>query len=84
MADPVSVKLATHAGPLTKSRFQAVMRLFRIILDVNSPSFGVEGRQWKTSVTDIFKHFFGALWMDDRVSVGIYAGQQATYPIIHL
>lgn len=45
----------------------AVTRLFRIILDVTSPDFHVEGRQWRSSIIDIFYHFFRTMWADDRV-----------------
>ena len=50
-------------------RFQTVSRMFRIILDINNPSFGVLDRQWKTCIPDIINHFFCALWLDDRVSI---------------
>jgi hypothetical protein len=45
----------------------AVTRLFRIILDVTSPDFHVEGRQWRSSIIDVFYHFFRAMWADERV-----------------
>ncbi|KAF8522278.1 hypothetical protein BU17DRAFT_44873 [Hysterangium stoloniferum] len=50
-------------------RFQAVTRLFRILLDINSPSFEVQDRQWKTSVSDIINHFFCTMWLDDREEI---------------
>ena len=46
---------------------QAITRLFRIIEDVTSPAFVVEDRQWRSSVIDVFRYFFGALWEDERV-----------------
>lgn len=51
----------------THPRLQTVLRLFRMILDITSPDFTVEDRQWKPSVIDIFFYFFSALWADDRV-----------------
>lgn len=48
-------------------RLQTVSRLFRMILDVTSPAFVVEDRQWQPNVIDIFFYFFSALWTDDRV-----------------
>ncbi|KAJ7285806.1 hypothetical protein C8J57DRAFT_1431486 [Mycena rebaudengoi] len=44
-------------------------RLFRIILDVTSPAFNIEGRQWRSSVTEIFYRFFFALWADEKESL---------------
>jgi hypothetical protein len=46
----------------------AVTRLFRIIMDVTSPRFNVEGRQWRPNVVDIFYHYFTCMWADSRVS----------------
>ena len=46
---------------------EAVVRLFRIVEDVTSPAFTVEDRQWRSSVIDVFRYFFGALWEDERV-----------------
>jgi len=48
--------------------FLAVTRLFRIVLDVISPFFHVEDRQWRSSVIEVFYRYFGAIWMDERVS----------------
>jgi hypothetical protein len=45
----------------------AVNRLFRIILDVTSPNFNAEGRQWRPSIIDVFYHYFSAIWADGRV-----------------
>ncbi|GLB34930.1 putative response to drug [Lyophyllum shimeji] len=50
-------------------RLLAVTRLFRVILDVTSPSFNVEDRQWQTSVVDIFYYFFTSLWSDEREEI---------------
>ena len=54
--------------PQLQCRFLAVTKLFRIILDVTSPFFRVEDRQWRSCVIDIFYRYFSALWEDDRVS----------------
>ncbi|KAH9951250.1 hypothetical protein B0H21DRAFT_272251 [Amylocystis lapponica] len=50
-------------------RLQAVLRLFRIILDVTSPAFNVEDRQWRSSVIDVFYYFFSCLWTDEREEI---------------
>lgn len=52
---------------LTLCRLVAVTGLFRIILDTTSPDFNVEGRQWRSSIVDVFYYYFGSLWTDDRV-----------------
>ncbi|RDB21389.1 hypothetical protein Hypma_011626 [Hypsizygus marmoreus] len=49
----------------------AVTRLFRIILDVTSPYFNVENRQWRSSVADIFYFFFSAMWGDQQEEIRI-------------
>ena len=46
---------------------QAITQLFRIIEDVTNPPSVVEDRQWRSSVIDVFRYFFGALWEDERV-----------------
>jgi hypothetical protein len=46
---------------------QAVTRLFRMVLDVTSPAFNIEDRQWRSSVIDVFYHYFRATWADERV-----------------
>lgn len=48
-------------------RLLGVNRLFRMISDVTSPAFNVEGRQWRSSVIEIFYHYFTALWADATV-----------------
>ena len=50
-----------------QTSLQAVMRLFRVVEDVTSPAFSVEDRQWRASVIDVFRYFFGELWEDERV-----------------
>ncbi|KAF8212196.1 hypothetical protein K438DRAFT_1230880 [Mycena galopus ATCC 62051] len=39
-------------------RLLAVIRLFRIILDITSPAFNIEGRQWRSSIIEIFYRYF--------------------------
>ena len=56
-----------------QSRMETVLRLFRVILDVTSPAFVVEDRQWGPNVIDIFHYFFSSMWNDDRVSTHICA-----------
>lgn len=48
-------------------RLSSVNRLFRMISDVTSPAFNVEGRQWRSSVIEIFYYYFTALWADPIV-----------------
>jgi hypothetical protein len=47
-------------------RLLAVARLFRIILDVTSPAFNLEGRQWRSSIIEVFYRYFFALWADEK------------------
>ncbi|KAH9856975.1 hypothetical protein C2E23DRAFT_892456 [Lenzites betulinus] len=51
------------------ARLEAVVRLFRIIEDATSPAFVVEDRQWRSSVIDVFRYFFAALWEDEREEI---------------
>jgi hypothetical protein len=50
----------------------AVLRLFRIILDINNPDFRVDDRQWRPNAIDIFSYYFSAAWADQRVGIVIY------------
>ncbi|KDQ60796.1 hypothetical protein JAAARDRAFT_173016 [Jaapia argillacea MUCL 33604] len=50
-------------------RFQAVTRLFRMILDVTSPAFLVEDRQFRSAFIDVFTYYFKALWSDEREEI---------------
>ncbi|KAH7926319.1 hypothetical protein BV22DRAFT_1063234 [Leucogyrophana mollusca] len=52
-----------------ESRLAGLTRLFRIVLDVTSPSFHVEGRQWKSSVLDIFYRCFESMWLDEKEEI---------------
>ncbi|KAJ7109404.1 hypothetical protein C8R44DRAFT_286771 [Mycena epipterygia] len=56
------------AGPW-EIRLLAVSRLFRIILDVTSPAFGIEGRQWRSSIVEVFYRYFFALWADEKEEI---------------
>ncbi|KAJ7111596.1 hypothetical protein C8R43DRAFT_935944 [Mycena crocata] len=50
-------------------RLLAVSRLFRIILDVTSPAFNIEGRQWRSSIIEVFYRYFFALWADEKEEI---------------
>ncbi|KAG7452502.1 uncharacterized protein BT62DRAFT_879722 [Guyanagaster necrorhizus] len=54
-------------------RLEGIARLFRIILDSPTPDFQVEGRQWKSSVGDVFYYFFSSLWADKREEIRLSA-----------
>ncbi|CDO71214.1 hypothetical protein BN946_scf184863.g9 [Trametes cinnabarina] len=56
-----------------QGRLEAVVRLFRMVEDTTSPSFDVEDRQWRSSVIDIFRYFFSALWDDEREEIRLAA-----------
>jgi hypothetical protein len=64
-----SVSLISRDFPIELDirRLLAVIRLFRIILDVTSPAFNIEGRQWRSSIIEVFYRYFFALWADDKV-----------------
>ncbi|KAJ3559109.1 hypothetical protein NM688_g537 [Phlebia brevispora] len=57
------------AIPSFDSGLETVLRLFRIILDVTSPAFVVEDRQWGPNVIDVFHYFFSSVWDDEREEV---------------
>ncbi|KAJ7774854.1 hypothetical protein B0H16DRAFT_1508657 [Mycena metata] len=59
-------------------RLLAVTRLFRIILDVTSPSFNIEGRQWRSSIIEVFYRYFLALWADEKEEVRLIADTLAS------
>ncbi|KAI0054105.1 hypothetical protein FA95DRAFT_1480391 [Auriscalpium vulgare] len=50
-----------HAAPLRR-----LDRLFRIVLDITNPAFNVEERQWRSSVSRVFIHYFTAMWQDPQ------------------
>ncbi|KAJ7709877.1 hypothetical protein B0H17DRAFT_1029591 [Mycena rosella] len=54
-------------------RLLAVIRLFRIILDVTCPAFNIEGRQWRSSIIEVFYRYFFALWADEREEIRLIA-----------
>jgi len=51
-----------------ETRFQALTRLFRIIMDITHPKFLVDGHKWQASIAPVFQFFFEALWQDNMVS----------------
>ncbi|KAJ7235476.1 hypothetical protein B0H12DRAFT_1141671 [Mycena haematopus] len=50
-------------------RLLAVIRLFHIILDLTSPAFNIEGRQWRSSIIEVFYRYFFALWADEKEEI---------------
>ncbi|KAJ4487923.1 hypothetical protein J3R30DRAFT_3280032 [Lentinula aciculospora] len=54
-------------------RLSALVRLFRIILDVTSPAFTVEGRQWRSSIAEVFYYYFSSLWSDEKEELRLAA-----------
>ncbi|EJD52997.1 hypothetical protein AURDEDRAFT_180591 [Auricularia subglabra TFB-10046 SS5] len=54
-------------------RFQALTRLFRIVLDVTNPQFYVDGQQWRSAIATIFVYFFEAMWADERETIKLAA-----------
>ncbi|KAH7871820.1 uncharacterized protein C8R40DRAFT_1256268 [Lentinula edodes] len=56
-----------------KLRLSALVKLFRIILDVTSPAFTVEGRQWRSTITEVFYYFFSTLWADEKEELRLAA-----------
>ncbi|EGN95947.1 hypothetical protein SERLA73DRAFT_93794 [Serpula lacrymans var. lacrymans S7.3] len=60
-----------QSGGNWRLRFLALMRIFRIILDVTSPAFHVEGRQWRSSTLEIYYHYFKAGWADEQEEIRV-------------
>ncbi|KAL0071388.1 hypothetical protein AAF712_001245 [Marasmius tenuissimus] len=52
-------------------RLSAVTKVFRLILDITSPAQTVEGRQWRSSITDAFYYFFVSLWADEKQEIRV-------------
>lgn len=52
-----------------EQRFQALTRIFRIMLDICHPDFYIDGRQWRASIASIFMRFFRCMWEDPKVCV---------------
>lgn len=48
-------------------RLVTVNRLSRILADVTSPTFNIDGRQWQSSIGETFTTYFSVLWNDDQV-----------------
>ncbi|KAF9533011.1 hypothetical protein CPB83DRAFT_806739 [Crepidotus variabilis] len=66
--DIIETSLDPNGSPKEK-RLSAINRIFRIVSDVLSPAFFVEGRQWRSSVVPIFYHYFSTLWSDPTEEV---------------
>ncbi|KAJ3801305.1 hypothetical protein GGU11DRAFT_741651 [Lentinula aff. detonsa] len=56
-----------------KLRLSALVRLFRIIMDVTSPAFIVEGRQWRSSIIEVFYYYFSTFWVDEKEELRLAA-----------
>lgn len=52
-----------------EQRLLATNCLFRFVSDVTSPVFCVEGRQWRSTVTDTFYCYFTSLWADPKEEI---------------
>ncbi|KXN89237.1 Protein kinase C delta type [Leucoagaricus sp. SymC.cos] len=50
-------------------RASSATRLFRILQDVCSPNFNIDGRQWKSSIVRLFQTFFSLLWSDQKEEI---------------
>ncbi|KAG8776725.1 hypothetical protein FRC15_011792 [Serendipita sp. 397] len=50
-------------------RFEVTTRLFRVLLDINTPGLDIRGHQWRPSVVPVIVAFFSQLWRDNRVEV---------------
>lgn len=59
------------SAPAWERRLQAIVRLSRIVMDVISPSFEVEDRQWRPAIIDIFEHFFARMWADPQEEIRV-------------
>ncbi|KAJ3516626.1 hypothetical protein NLJ89_g1005 [Agrocybe chaxingu] len=84
-SEPFQEILNTNMDPTNvaiEERLLAINRLFRVVTDVTSPAFGVEGRQWRTSVIDIFISYFSALWADpaEEVRLAVRSSSVALLP----
>ncbi|KAF8964709.1 hypothetical protein BDZ97DRAFT_1815206 [Flammula alnicola] len=71
--------------PMTSSiqqRLSGVNRLFRMISDVTSPAFEIEGRQWRSSVIEVFYYYFSALWADpsEEIRMAVKSSSAALLP----
>ncbi|KAF5315600.1 hypothetical protein D9611_004713 [Ephemerocybe angulata] len=50
-------------------RLVTMNRLSRILVDITSPAFNIDGRQWRSSVGEIFATFFSMLWSDSQEEI---------------
>ncbi|KAG1715706.1 hypothetical protein ID866_1469 [Astraeus odoratus] len=57
-----------------ESRLCGACRLFRVIMDVKSPAFRIEDRQWRLSVLDVFYFFFQLMWLDPKEEIRTAVG----------
>ncbi|KAH0583846.1 hypothetical protein H2248_009444 [Termitomyces sp. 'cryptogamus'] len=75
-SEPFRNILETNFLPTShwERRFLAINRLFKVVLDVISPSFDLEDCQWRPSLADVFYYFFTSLWADSREEIRIAAG----------
>lgn len=48
-------------------RLVGASRLFQIIVNIKSPEFEIEGREWRLCVLDIFYSYFQSIWSDPKV-----------------
>ncbi|KAG8829946.1 hypothetical protein FRC17_005740 [Serendipita sp. 399] len=54
---------------LWESRFEVITRLFRVVLDINTPGLEIPGHQWRPSIVPVVVTFFSQLWKDNRVEI---------------
>ncbi|KAF9482782.1 hypothetical protein BDN70DRAFT_800871 [Pholiota conissans] len=85
-SEPFQELLFTNMNPATAStnkRLSSITRLFRMISDVTSPAFNVDGRQWRSSVIQIFNSYFSALWADpsEEVRLAVKSSCTALLPV---
>ncbi|RXW20753.1 hypothetical protein EST38_g5104 [Candolleomyces aberdarensis] len=50
-------------------RLVTVNRLSRILADVTSPAFNIDGRQWRSSIGETFTTYFSVLWNDAQEEI---------------
>ena len=75
------IVLLPVVGVSRTTRLSGISRLFRIVSDVTSPAFSVEGRQWRSSVIEIFYVFFSTMWMDSSVRSSLRADIPRSQPV---
>jgi hypothetical protein len=62
------IQAQTSGGVQPLRRLHAAMRLFEIILDLTNPELDDGAQQWRSSLFDIFYHYFSVTWSDSNVS----------------